>query len=129
MRLVEVIRTEDTLPEVDDALFAFSKSLKKKPIRAKDTPGFIVNRLLMPLNREAIRMVERGDATFQDVDTAMKLGAGHPMGVSTTSSRGLPKGRPRETEWSDESEQLKLQRCCVSALRGVVTLWLAELGA
>ncbi|EJT50406.1 Short chain 3-hydroxyacyl-CoA dehydrogenase [Trichosporon asahii var. asahii CBS 2479] len=80
MRLVEVIRTEDTLPEVDDALYAFGKSLKKKPIRAKDTPGFIVNRLLMPLNREAIRMVERGDATFQDVDTAMKLGAGHPMG-------------------------------------------------
>lgn len=86
MRLVEVIRTEDTLPEVDDALYAFGKSLKKKPIRAKDTPGFIVNRLLMPLNREAIRMVERGDATFQDVDTAMKLGAGHPMGVS--SSKG-----------------------------------------
>lgn len=85
MRLVEVIRTEDTAPEVDDALFAFSKSLKKKPIRAKDTPGFIVNRLLMPLNREAIRMVERGDATFQDVDTAMKLGAGHPMGVSCVS--------------------------------------------
>lgn len=83
MRLVEVIRTEDTLPEVDDALYAFGKSLKKKPIRAKDTPGFIVNRLLMPLNREAIRMVERGDATFQDVDTAMKLGAGHPMGVSS----------------------------------------------
>lgn len=90
MRLVEVIRTDDTLPEVDDALFAFAKSLKKKPIRAKDTPGFIVNRLLMPLNREAVRMVERGDATFQDVDTAMKLGAGHPMGVSTAklSQRG-----------------------------------------
>lgn len=97
MRLVEVIRTEDTLPEVDDALFAFGKSLKKKPIRAKDTPGFIVNRLLMPLNREAIRMVERGDATFQDVDTAMKLGAGHPMGVSTTR----PRVSRRESETAE----------------------------
>lgn len=46
----------------------------------QDTPGFIVNRLLVPYMMEAVRMVERGDATPQDVDTAMKLGAGYPMG-------------------------------------------------
>ena len=47
---------------------------------AKDTPGFIVNRLLVPNLMESIRLVERGDATPKDVDIAMKLGAGHPMG-------------------------------------------------
>lgn len=47
---------------------------------AQDTPGFIVNRLLVPYMMEAVRMVERGEATPQDVDTAMKLGAGYPMG-------------------------------------------------
>ena len=52
----------------------------KTTVAAKDTPGFIVNRLLVPNLMESIRMVERGDATAQDVDTAMKLGAGYPMG-------------------------------------------------
>ena len=47
---------------------------------SQDTPGFIVNRLLVPYMMEAVRMVERGEATPQDVDTAMKLGAGYPMG-------------------------------------------------
>ena len=47
---------------------------------AKDTPGFIVNRLLIPYMQEAVRMLERGDATARDIDTAMKLGAGYPMG-------------------------------------------------
>ena len=46
----------------------------------KDTPGFIVNRLLVPYLMEACRMLERGDASAKDIDTAMKLGAGHPMG-------------------------------------------------
>lgn len=86
MKLVEVIRTEDTDTDTFDTLFEFSKKIKKVPIKAKDTPGFIVNRLLMTFNREAVKMVERGDATFQDVDTAMKLGAGHPMGVSVHAS-------------------------------------------
>ncbi len=61
-------------------MMAWGKAMGKTCVSAKDTPGFIVNRLLVPNLMEAIRLVERGDATPQDVDTAMKLGAGHPMG-------------------------------------------------
>jgi 3-hydroxyacyl-CoA dehydrogenase len=54
--------------------------MKKKTVDCKDTPGFIVNRLLVPYLMEAVRLVERGHASPSDVDLAMKLGAGHPMG-------------------------------------------------
>eukprot|EP01061_Rhynchopus_euleeides_P038301 TRINITY_DN65775_c0_g1_i1.p2 TRINITY_DN65775_c0_g1~~TRINITY_DN65775_c0_g1_i1.p2 ORF type:complete len:314 (+),score=151.35 TRINITY_DN65775_c0_g1_i1:109-942(+) len=80
MKLVEVVQAETTSDETFDALFAFSKEIKKVPIKCKDTKGFVVNRLLVPFLMEAVRMVERGDATIEDIDTAMKLGAGHPMG-------------------------------------------------
>ena len=61
-------------------MMAWGKAMGKTCVSAKDTPGFIVNRLLVPNFMEAIRLVERGDATPEDVDIAMKLGAGHPMG-------------------------------------------------
>ncbi|KAJ1913009.1 hypothetical protein IWQ60_009404 [Tieghemiomyces parasiticus] len=80
MKLVEVVKTNDTAPEVIETLVDFCKSLKKAPVQCKDTPGFIVNRLLVPYMTEAIRLVERGVASPEDVDTAMKLGAGYPMG-------------------------------------------------
>lgn len=80
MKLVEVVRIAETSDEVNTALHQFSEALGKKSVQAKDTPGFIVNRLLVPYIMEAIRLVERGDATARDVDTAMKLGAGVPMG-------------------------------------------------
>lgn len=80
MKLVEIIRTPETSQAVYDALEQFTKNIKKVPVTCKDTPGFIVNRLLVPYMFEAIRMVERGDASKEDVDTAMKLGAGYPMG-------------------------------------------------
>ena len=80
MKLVEVIRTEETTDEVFESLLAVCKKMKKTPVSCKDTPGFIVNRLLVPYMMEAIRLVERGDASKEDVDTAMKLGAGYPMG-------------------------------------------------
>ncbi|GAA5927231.1 hypothetical protein JCM3775_002486 [Rhodotorula graminis] len=80
MKLVEVISTEKTLPEVTTALLDLCKRMKKVPVQCADTPGFIVNRLLVPYLLEAIRMVERGEATPEDIDTAMKLGAGVPMG-------------------------------------------------
>jgi 3-hydroxyacyl-CoA dehydrogenase len=80
MKLVEVIQTAKTAPDVVASARAFGEACGKAPILAKDTPGFVVNRLLVPLLHEAILMVERGDATFKDVDTGMELGCGHPMG-------------------------------------------------
>jgi 3-hydroxyacyl-CoA dehydrogenase len=80
MKLLEVIRIPETSDETFNAMVAWGKAMKKETVDCKDTPGFIVNRLLVPYLMEAIRMVERGDASVKDVDTAMKLGAGHPMG-------------------------------------------------
>jgi 3-hydroxyacyl-CoA dehydrogenase len=80
MKLVEIIKTDKTTKEVYDALDAFTKNLKKVPVSCSDTPGFIVNRLLVPYIMEATRIVDRGEATKEDVDIAMKLGAGYPMG-------------------------------------------------
>lgn len=80
MALVEVVRIEETTDVTFDALFKFSKDLGKSPVACKDTPGFIVNRLLVPYMMEAVRMMERGEATSTDIDKAMKLGAGYPMG-------------------------------------------------
>ncbi|KAH9276411.1 hydroxyacyl-coenzyme A dehydrogenase, mitochondrial [Batrachochytrium salamandrivorans] len=80
MKLVEIIRTNETGENTYQSLAQFSKDLGKTPVSCKDTPGFIVNRLLVPYMLEAARIVERGEATKEDVDTAMKLGAGYPMG-------------------------------------------------
>lgn len=80
MKLVEVIRTDSTSDSTHEALLAFGKSLRKTTITCKDMPGFVVNRLLFPVISEALSMVERGDATAHDIDVAMKLGLGHPMG-------------------------------------------------
>ncbi|XP_030643862.1 hydroxyacyl-coenzyme A dehydrogenase, mitochondrial [Chanos chanos] len=80
MKLVEVIRTPSTSQETFDALLDFSKALGKHPVSCKDTPGFIVNRLLVPYMMEAIRLHERGHGSKEDIDVAMKLGAGYPMG-------------------------------------------------
>lgn len=80
MKLVEVIGTSATSQETFDSLLAFSKALGKTPVSCKDTPGFIVNRLLVPYMMEAIRLHERGHGSKEDIDIAMKLGAGYPMG-------------------------------------------------
>ncbi|KAL8280506.1 hypothetical protein RQP46_007154 [Phenoliferia psychrophenolica] len=80
MKLVEIVQTDKTSDETRDSLLELCKVMKKTSVNCKDTPGFIVNRLLVPYMLEAIRMVERGDASAADVDTAMKLGAGLPMG-------------------------------------------------
>lgn len=77
MKLVEVIRTKKTSDAVYQSLFDVTRRMKKVPVACKDTPGFIVNRLLVPYMLEAARMVERGEATPEDIDTAMKLGAGY----------------------------------------------------
>lgn len=80
MKLLEVVRTPETSDETYQTLMAWGKAIGKTAITCKDTPGFVVNRLLVPLMAEAIRMLERGDASPRDIDIAMKLGAGHPMG-------------------------------------------------
>lgn len=80
MKLLEIVRTEHTDPGVVQAVTDWGSALGKTTVPCKDTPGFVVNRLLVPFLFEAVRMVERGDARPEDVDVAMKLGAGHPMG-------------------------------------------------
>uniref|UniRef100_A0A672LKY2 3-hydroxyacyl-CoA dehydrogenase n=1 Tax=Sinocyclocheilus grahami TaxID=75366 RepID=A0A672LKY2_SINGR len=82
MKLVEVIKAPATSQQTFDALLEFSKALGKHPVSCKmsDTPGFIVNRLLGPYMLEAVRLHERGHGSKEDIDLAMKLGAGYPMG-------------------------------------------------
>jgi len=80
MKLLEVVRIRETSDETFDALLDLGKKLGKSTVKCKDTPGFIVNRLLVPYMAEAVRMLERGDASSRDIDLAMKLGAGYPMG-------------------------------------------------
>lgn len=80
MPLVEVINTDMTLPHVFESAFQWVHDIGKVPVKCGDTPGFIVNRLLVPNIVQAILLIERGDATIKDVDLSMKLGAGNPMG-------------------------------------------------
>ncbi|KAJ2510513.1 hypothetical protein H4217_007835 [Coemansia sp. RSA 1939] len=80
MKLVEVVRTDASDEQTVARAVAFVKSIGKEPAVCKDTPGFIVNRLLLPYMVESIRLLERGVASARDIDTAMKLGAGYPMG-------------------------------------------------
>mmetsp|Transcript_17162 Transcript_17162/g.44393 ORF Transcript_17162/g.44393 Transcript_17162/m.44393 type:complete len:323 (-) Transcript_17162:111-1079(-) len=81
MRLVEVIGTEHTSAATLEAAQAWASRLPDKVVvTCKDTPGFIVNRLLVPSIAQALAMVDRADASIADIDVAMKLGAGHPMG-------------------------------------------------
>ena len=80
MKLVEVVEGPETTETVYNTLLSFCKKLGKTPVKSKDTPGFIVNRLLIPYLLESVRMAERKDASVEDIDTAMKLGTGHPMG-------------------------------------------------
>jgi 3-hydroxybutyryl-CoA dehydrogenase len=80
MKLVEVVKPIGVSEETVAAVFAFCKKIGKTPVAVKDVPGFIVNRLLGFLYREAAQIVLEGTATAEEVDLAMKLGAGHPMG-------------------------------------------------
>jgi 3-hydroxyacyl-CoA dehydrogenase len=90
MRLVEVVRTDKTSDEAFAAARAFGEACGKTPVSCKDTPGFVVNRLLVPYMVQAMQMLERGDATKEDIDTAMKLGCGYPMGpIELTDYVGL----------------------------------------
>jgi 3-hydroxybutyryl-CoA dehydrogenase len=80
MKLVEVVKTIATTQDVLDALFDFARKLGKEPILAKDTTGFVVNRLLVPYLLYAIKVYDEGLASKEDIDKGMKLGCGYPMG-------------------------------------------------
>ena len=83
MPLVEVVRTVTTAVETFQRAYAFAKSLGKEPVAAKDNSGFIVNLLLVPYLLDAIRALEHGVGSVADIDKAMQLGCGYPMGPLT----------------------------------------------
>ena len=83
MKLVEIVKTIVTSDETIETSKKFAESLGKTAVTAKDTPGFIVNRLMVPQLLNAVRMLEAGIATKEDIDTAVNLGLNHPMGPLT----------------------------------------------
>src|SRR5207302_5982683 len=83
MKLVEVVRTILTSDDAFAAAFEFAKSLGKDPVSCRDNSGFIVNRLLVPYLLDAIRAYEEGVGSIEDIDKAMQLGCGYPMGPFT----------------------------------------------
>ncbi len=83
MKLVEVIRTIRTEAAVAEEVYAFAGRLGKVAVRTTDRTGFIVNRLLVPYLLDAVRALEEGVASVEDIDNSMKLGCGHPMGPLT----------------------------------------------
>jgi 3-hydroxybutyryl-CoA dehydrogenase len=83
MKLVEVIRALTTSQATHDALMAFATAIGKEPVSAPDRGGFVVNRLLVPYLLDAVRCLEDGLGTVEDIDKAMMLGCGYPMGPFT----------------------------------------------
>ena len=80
MKLIEVIRGANTTQETFDFIYNLSKEIGKDPIEVAEAPGFVVNKVLIPMINEAIGLVETGVASVEDIDKAMQLGANHPMG-------------------------------------------------
>lgn len=80
MKLVEVISGANTPVEVKDAVIEMSKEIGKTPVEVKEGPGFVVNRILIPMINEATGILQEGLASVEDIDVAMQLGANHPMG-------------------------------------------------
>jgi 3-hydroxybutyryl-CoA dehydrogenase len=80
MPLVEVVAAEQSADETLDALEAFAEGIGKQPVRTRDRPGFLVNRLLMPYLNQVARAYDEGLASAEDMDAALRLGLGYPMG-------------------------------------------------
>ena len=87
MTLVEVIRGANTTQETFDFIYNLSKEIGKEPVEVAEAPGFVVNKILIPMINEAIGLVETGVASVEDIDKAMMLGANHPMGCLLYTSR------------------------------------------
>lgn len=83
MKLVEIVSGADTNPEITEAMTSFVESISKTPVHAKNSPGFIVNRLLLPMLNEAMKLLDNGIATKEDIDKAAVLGASFPAGPFT----------------------------------------------
>ena len=83
MKLVEIVRAERTADDVLEAAYAFAERLGKEPIRCNDTPGFVVNRILIPLLNDCVRVLDEAGVSGEDLDKAMRFGAGWPMGPTT----------------------------------------------
>ena len=83
MKLIEVIRGANTSDETFNTVFELSKTIGKDPVEVHEAPGFVVNKILIPMINEAIGLVETGVASVEDIDKAMQLGANHPMGPLT----------------------------------------------
>ena len=80
MKLVEIIRGVNTQQETFDYIYNLSKEIGKEPVEVAEAPGFVVNKILIPMVNEAVGLVETGVASVEDIDKAMMLGANHPMG-------------------------------------------------
>ena len=80
MKIVEVIAGENTPDDLVEKIIEISKEIGKVPVKVKEAPGFVVNRILIPMINEGIGVYEAGTASAEDIDTAMQLGASHPMG-------------------------------------------------
>jgi 3-hydroxybutyryl-CoA dehydrogenase len=78
--LVEVVRTDASSEEKVDAVYAFAERIGKRPIRCRDTPGFVVNRILIPLLNDCVRVLDEADVTPEDLDTALTAGLNWPIG-------------------------------------------------
>ena len=83
MKLVEIIRGANTTQETFDAIYNLTKEIGKEPVEIAEAPGFVVNKILIPMINEAIGLVETGVASVADIDKSMQLGANHPMGPLT----------------------------------------------
>ncbi|MGN1004734.1 MAG: 3-hydroxybutyryl-CoA dehydrogenase [Oscillospiraceae bacterium] len=83
MKLVEVIKGANSSQETFDTIYALAKEIGKDPVEVAEAPGFVVNKILVPMINEAIGLVETGVASVEDIDKAMQLGANHPMGPLT----------------------------------------------
>jgi 3-hydroxybutyryl-CoA dehydrogenase len=80
MALVEIVRAERTADDVFEAAYAFAERVGKTPIRCHDTPGFVVNRVLIPLMNDCVRVLDEARVSPEDLDKGMKHGAGWPLG-------------------------------------------------
>lgn len=102
MNLCEVVKAKDTSADTMSIAMDFANKVKRHPVQCKDTPGFVVNRLLVPYIAQGLCMLDRGEASIEDIDAAMMRGAGHPMGPFTLADYvGLFTIRQIIAGWKD----------------------------